>query len=91
MPRVALPPPILQPRVHGGFDGASAYNLGVHLSIDIGREDDGRLAAAARELPGMMIYAQTREEPCRRTGASSGRLVLYQNHLSGRPVESNRA
>ena len=39
-----------------------AYNEGVHLSIEIDREDDGRWIAEALELPGVMTYGQTREE-----------------------------
>ena len=39
-----------------------AYNVGVHLSIETDREDDGRWIAEALELPGVMTYGQTREE-----------------------------
>lgn len=39
-----------------------AYNVRVHLSIEIDREDDGRWIAEALELPGVMTYGQTREE-----------------------------
>jgi predicted RNase H-like HicB family nuclease len=39
-----------------------AYNVGVHLSIEIDREDDGRWIAEALELPGVMAYGATREE-----------------------------
>ena len=39
-----------------------ACNEGVHLSIEIDREDDGRWIAEALELPGVMTYGETREE-----------------------------
>jgi predicted RNase H-like HicB family nuclease len=42
--------------------GGGAYNEGVHLSIELDREDDGRWIAEALELPGVMTYGQTREE-----------------------------
>jgi len=35
----------------------------VHVSIEADREDDGRWIAEALELPGVMTYGQTREEP----------------------------
>jgi predicted RNase H-like HicB family nuclease len=46
----------------------SAYNEGVHLSIELDREDDGRWIAEALELPGVMTYGQTREEAIGNTG-----------------------
>ena len=50
-------------RIHGRISiPAPAYNGGVHLSIEIDREDDGRWIAEALELPGVMTYGQTREE-----------------------------
>jgi len=52
-----------QQRIHGRISLAGrAYNQGVHLSIEIDREDDGRWIAEALELPGVMTYGQTREE-----------------------------
>ncbi len=39
-----------------------AYNEGVHLSIELEREGDGRWIAEAAELPGVMAYGETREE-----------------------------
>ena len=41
---------------------APAYNVEVHLSIEIDREDDGRWIAEALELPGVMTYGETHEE-----------------------------
>ena len=38
------------------------YNDGVHLSIELDREDDGRWIAEALELPGVMTYGETRED-----------------------------
>ena len=46
----------------GTGEPAGAYSGGVHLSIEIDREDDGRWIAEALELPGVMTYGQTREE-----------------------------
>jgi predicted RNase H-like HicB family nuclease len=34
----------------------------VNLTIDLGREEDGRWIAEALELPGVMSYGQTRDE-----------------------------
>lgn len=39
-----------------------AHNEGVHLSIELDREDDGRWIAEALELPGVMTYGETREQ-----------------------------
>ncbi len=46
------------------FNGENlqAYNEGVHLSIELDREDDGRWIAEALELPGVMMYGHTRED-----------------------------
>lgn len=44
-----------------------AYNQGMHLSIELDREDDGRWIADALELPGVMTYGKTREEAIRDT------------------------
>lgn len=32
------------------------------MKIEIEREDDGRWIAEVRDLPGVMVYAETREE-----------------------------
>ena len=45
-----------------GLQHRPPYNVIVHLSIEIDREDDGRWIAEALELPGVMTYGQTREE-----------------------------
>jgi predicted RNase H-like HicB family nuclease len=42
--------------------GEPRYTWGMHLSIELDREDDGRWIAEALELPGVMTYGQTREE-----------------------------
>ena len=34
----------------------------MRVSIELGREDDGRWIAEALELPGVMAYGQSREE-----------------------------
>jgi predicted RNase H-like HicB family nuclease len=39
-----------------------SYNIRVHLSIEIDREDDGRWIGEALELPGVITYGETREE-----------------------------
>lgn len=38
------------------------YDVGVDLTIDLDREEDGRWIADALELPGVMCYGQTRDE-----------------------------
>lgn len=38
------------------------YNLGVKLTIELDREEDGRWIAEALELPGVMCYGSTRED-----------------------------
>jgi predicted RNase H-like HicB family nuclease len=45
-----------------GAGAGLAYTEGVHLSIELDREDDGRWIAEALELPGVMTYGETREE-----------------------------
>jgi len=40
----------------------AAYNVRVHLSIEIDREDDGCWIAEALELPGVMTHGASREE-----------------------------
>jgi predicted RNase H-like HicB family nuclease len=63
IPKVAPPrPEPTNGEFTAAFDSGSAYNVGVHLSIEIDREDDGRWIAEALELPGVMTYGQTREE-----------------------------
>ncbi len=49
------------------FEPRSAYDVEVHLSIEIDREDDGRWIAEALELPGVMTYGQTREDAINNT------------------------
>lgn len=46
----------------GESSSRKAYNQGVHLSIEIDQEDDGRWIAEALELPGVIAYGETREE-----------------------------
>ena len=38
------------------------YDEGVHLTIELDREEDGRWIAEALELPGVMCYGQTGDE-----------------------------
>lgn len=38
------------------------YDEKVNLTIELGREDDGRWIAEAFELPGVMCYGKTRDE-----------------------------
>ena len=45
-----------------GAGAGLAYTEGVHLSIELDREDDGRWIPEALELPGVMTYGETREE-----------------------------
>ena len=41
--------------------------VGVKLSIELDREEDGRWIAEALELPGVMCYGATREEAISKT------------------------
>lgn len=45
------------------------------LSIEIGREDDGRWLAEMTELPGVMAYGQTRQEALEKAQALSLRVL----------------
>lgn len=47
----------------------------MRLSIDIEREDDGRWLAEVPELPGVMVYGQTREEAIARAKALALRVL----------------
>ena len=39
-----------------------AYNMGVHLSIELDREDDGRWIAEVPALSGVVAYGQSRDQ-----------------------------
>jgi predicted RNase H-like HicB family nuclease len=45
------------------------------LFIEIEREDDGRWIAEVPELPGVMVYGQTREEAIFRVQALALRVI----------------
>jgi len=38
------------------------YDVGVNLTIELDREEDGRWIAEALEIPGVMCYGETRDE-----------------------------
>ncbi len=38
------------------------YSLGVTLTVDFDREEDGRWIAAIESIPGCHVYGQTRQE-----------------------------
>jgi predicted RNase H-like HicB family nuclease len=45
------------------------------MKIEIDREDDGRWIAAVPDLPGVMVYGQTREEAISRVEALALRVM----------------
>ncbi len=47
----------------------------VNLLIEVEREDDGRWIAEVPELPGVMVYGQTREEAIFRVKALALRVI----------------
>ena len=47
----------------------------MRLTIEIEREDDGRFIAEVPELPGTMVYGQTREEATARVQALALRVL----------------
>ena len=49
--------------------------LPMNLLIEVEREDDGRWIAEIPELPGVMVYGQTREEAIFRVQALALRVI----------------
>ncbi len=47
----------------------------MNLLIEVEREDDGRWIAEVPELPGVMVYRQTREEAIFRVQALALRVI----------------
>ena len=47
----------------------------MNLLIEVDREDDGRWIAEVPELPGVMVYGQTREEAIFRVQALALRVI----------------
>lgn len=47
----------------------------MNLRIKIEREDDGRWVAEIPEIPGVMVYGQTREEAISRVQALALRVI----------------
>jgi predicted RNase H-like HicB family nuclease len=52
-------------------------------TIEIDREEDGRWIAEVPELPGVMVYGQTREEAVSRVEALALRVLADQIEQSG--------
>jgi len=48
----------------------------MNLRIEVEREDDGRWIAEVPELPGVLAYGQTREEPISRVKALALRVIV---------------
>lgn len=66
-----------------GPDAATVTNMTLHVETDL--ENDGRWIGAVRELPGVLVYADTRD------GAVNGAValalrVLAERAESGEPV-----
>ncbi len=55
------------------------------LTIEVEREDDGRWLAEVPDIPGVIVYGQTREEAIERVQALSLR-VLADRLDHGEPV-----
>jgi len=49
--------------------------LPMNLLIEVEREDDGRWIAEVPELPGVMVYGQTREDAISRVQALALRVI----------------
>jgi predicted RNase H-like HicB family nuclease len=49
--------------------------MAMRLTIEIEQEDDGRFIAEVPELPGTMVWAQTREEATARVQALALRVL----------------
>ena len=49
--------------------------MAMRLTIEIEQEDDGRFIAEVPELPGTMVYGQTREEATARVQALALRVL----------------
>jgi len=49
--------------------------ISVNLLIEVEREDDGRWIAEIPELPGVMVYGQTREEAIFRVKTLALRVI----------------
>jgi predicted RNase H-like HicB family nuclease len=50
-------------------------DLPMNLLIEVEREDDGRWIAEVPELPGVMVYGQTREDAISRVQALALRVI----------------
>ena len=55
------------------------------LHIEFDRETDGRWIADVPELPGVMVYADTREQACYRVKALACR-VIEERRAHGEPA-----
>lgn len=47
----------------------------MHYAIDVEQEDDGRWLAEVMDLPGVLVYGQTRKEAVARAQALALRVV----------------
>ena len=53
----------------------TARGIGMGLSVEIEREEDGRWIAEVPQLPGVLAYGQSREEAIARAQALALRII----------------
>jgi predicted RNase H-like HicB family nuclease len=59
----------------------------MNLIIEIEREDDGRWIAEIPELPGVMVYGQTRDDAVHRVQALAPRIIADRlEHGDSSPI-----
>jgi predicted RNase H-like HicB family nuclease len=60
------------------------------FTVEVEREDDGRWIAEVTDLPGVMVYGQTREQAINRAQALALR-VLAERLENGEPIPQVQA
>ena len=58
------------------------------LTVETEREVDGRVIAEVPELPGVMVYGSTREEPIAQVEVLALRVLAENIEEDGRPAEA---
>jgi len=56
----------------------------IYYTVEIDREEDGRWIAEIPQLPGVMVYGQTREQAVSRVEALALRVLADQIESSGK-------
>ena len=57
------------------WPGATAYDRGIYMRIEIEQEEDGRWLTEITDLPGVMAYGATREDSVARVKALALRVL----------------